>query len=158
MSKVVFKLSKPMQLPHSYSTKSLNKTREKTIISPDNANFKKVTGFGIIGTSGLSPVIIYKKTPKENSKLEKFKIKRQIKNTNYISDGGLKQKLEKYNTGLAFNSSQISFPQTSKNKTTKNKDNKNNKECSNLLRLAINTEKELLVMPYPKEKQKKRNK
>ena len=114
-----------MQLPHSYSTKSLNKTREKTIISPDNANFKKVTGFGIIGTSGLSPVIIYKKTPKENSKLEKFKIKRQIKNTNYISDGGLKQKLEKYNTGLAFNSSQISFPQTSKNKTTKNKDNKN---------------------------------
>ena len=32
---------------------------------------------------------------------------------------------------------------------------KNNKECSNLLRLAINTEKELLVMPYPKEKQKK---
>ena len=125
MSKVVFKLSKPMQLPHSYSTKSLNKTREKTIISPDNANFKKVTGFGIIGTSGLSPVIIYKKTPKENSKLEKFKIKRQIKNTNYISDGGLKQKLEKYNTGLAFNSSQISFPQTSKNKTTKNKDNKN---------------------------------
>ena len=29
---------------------------------------------------------------------------------------------------------------------------KNNKECSNLLRLAI---LELLVMPYPKEKQKK---
>ena len=32
---------------------------------------------------------------------------------------------------------------------------KNNNACSNLLRLAINTEKELLVMPYPKEKQKK---
>ena len=125
MSKVIFKLNKPMQLPHSYSTKSFNKTREKTIISPDNANFKKVTGFGIIGTSGLSPVIIYKKNSKESSKLEKFKIKRQIKNTNYISDGGLRQKLEKYNTGLAFNSSQISFPQTSKNKTTKNQENKN---------------------------------
>ena len=125
MSKVVFKLNKPMQLPHSYSTKSLNKTREKTIISPDNANFTKVTGFGIIGTSGLSPVIIYKKNPKENSKLENFKIKRQIKNTNYISDGGLRQKLEKYNTGIAFSSSQMSFPQTSKNKTAKNKDNKN---------------------------------
>ena len=103
MSKVIFKLNKPMQLPHSYSTKSFNKTREKTIISPDNANFKKVTGFGIIGTSGLSPVIIYKKNSKESSKLEKFKIKRQIKNTNYISDGGLRQKLEKYNTGLAKN-------------------------------------------------------
>ena len=35
------------------------------------------------------------------------------------------------------------------------KNKKNNNECSNLLRLAINTEKELLVMPYPKEKQKK---
>ena len=32
---------------------------------------------------------------------------------------------------------------------------KNNNECSNLLRLAINIEKELLVMPYPKEMQKK---
>ena len=32
---------------------------------------------------------------------------------------------------------------------------KNNNEFSNLLRLAINTEKELLVMLYPKEKQKK---
>jgi len=32
---------------------------------------------------------------------------------------------------------------------------KNNNEFSNFLRLAINTEKELLVMPYPKEKQKK---
>ena len=115
MSKVIFKLNKPMQLPHSYSTKSFNKTREKTIISPDNANFKKVTGFGIIGTSGLSPVIIYKKNSKETSKLEKFKIKRQIKNANYISDGGLKKKLEKYNTGLAFNSPHISFPQTSNN-------------------------------------------
>ena len=125
MSKVIFKLSKPMQLPHSYSTKSLNKTREKTLLSPDSANFTKVTGFGIIGTSGLSPVIIYKKNSKESSKLEKFKIKRQIKNTNYISDGGLRQKLEKYNTGLGFNSSQISFPQTAKNKTTKNLDNKN---------------------------------
>ena len=30
---------------------------------------------------------------------------------------------------------------------------KNNNECSNLLRLAINTEKELLVMLYPREKQ-----
>ena len=125
MSKVVFKLNKPMQLPHSYSTRSLNKTRDKSLMSPDSANFTKVTGFGIIGTSGLSPVIIYKKNSKESSKLEKFKIKRQIKNTNYISDGGLRQKLEKYYTGSAFNSSQISFPQTVKNKTTKNQDNKN---------------------------------
>ena len=125
MSKVIFKLNKPIQLPHSYSTRSLNKTREKTILSPDNANFTKVTGFGIIGTSGLSPVIIYKKSFKESNRVEKFKIKRQIKNSNYISDGGLKKKLEKYNTGLAFNSPHISFPQTSKNKTTKNQDNKN---------------------------------
>ena len=126
MSKVIFKMNKPMQLPHSYSTKSFNsKTKDKTISSPDSANFTKVTGFGIIGTSGLSPVIIYKKNSKDNFKLEKLKIKRQIKNNNYISDGGLRQKLQKYSTGTAFNSSQISFPQTSKNKTTKNRDKKN---------------------------------
>ena len=124
MSKVLFKISKPMQLPHSYSTKSFNnKTKDKTISSPDSANFTKVSGFGIIGTSGLSPVIIYRKNSKDNIKLQKFKINRQIKNNNYISDGGLRQKLEKYN--VAFNSSQISFPQTSKNKTTKNRDKKN---------------------------------
>ena len=124
MSKVLFKISKPMQLPHSYSTKSFNnKTKDKTISSPDSANFTKVSGFGIIGTSGLSPVIIYRKNSKDNIKLQKFKINRQIKNNNYISDGGLRQKLEKYN--FAFNSSQISFPQTSKNKTTKNRDKKN---------------------------------
>ena len=121
----MFKLNKPMQLPHSYSTRSLNKTREKTILSPDNENFKKVTGFGIIGTSGLSPVIIYKKDLKEKNIAEKYKIKRQMKNFNYISDGGLRKKLEKYNTGLAFNSPHISFPQTAKNKTTKNQENKN---------------------------------
>ena len=126
MSKVIFKVNKPMQLPHSYSTKSFNnKTKDKTISSPDSGNFTKVSGFGIIGTSGLSPVIIYRKNSKDNFKLQKFKINRQIKNNNYISDGGLRQKLEKYNTGLAFNSSQISFPQTSKNKTTKNRDKKN---------------------------------
>jgi len=49
-------------------------------------NFKKVTGFGIIGTSGLSPVIIYKKDLKEKNIAEKYKIKRQMKNFNYISD------------------------------------------------------------------------
>ena len=32
---------------------------------------------------------------------------------------------------------------------------KNNKDCSDLLKNAINTEKQLLVLPYPKEKQKK---
>ena len=32
---------------------------------------------------------------------------------------------------------------------------KNNKDCSDLLKYAINTEKQLLVVPYPKEKQKK---
>ena len=125
MSKVIFKLNKPMQFHNNYSTKSINKTRDKSLLSPDNANFTKVTGFGIIGTSGLSPVIIYKKNSKQKNKLEKYKIKRQIKNINYISDGGLRQKLEKYYTGLAFNSSQISIPQTSKNKTIRNQDNKN---------------------------------
>ena len=124
MSKVGFKLGKNMQISNPYSTKSQNKTRDKSLLSPDNANFQKVTGYGIIGTSGLSPVIIYKRNSKGTQNMEKFKIKRQLKNSNYISDGGLRQKLDKYNTGMAFNSSQISFPQSSQNKTTKNRDNK----------------------------------
>ena len=125
MSKVGFKLGKEIHLPNSCSTKSLNRTRDKSLLSPDNANFQKVTGYGIIGTSGLSPVIIYKRNSKGSQNMEKFKIKRQLKKSNYISDGGLRKKLDKYITGFPNNSSQISFPQSSQNKTAKNKDNKN---------------------------------
>ena len=123
MSKVVFNLNKEAKMPHSYSMKNFYQTKEKNSFSPkDNTNFKKVTGSGIVGTSGLSPIVIYKKSTKGDENKEKYRVKRQIKNTNYISDGGLKQKIEKFNNGFGFGSSQNFIGQ---NKTTKNKYNKN---------------------------------
>ena len=64
MSKVVFKINKERQIPYSYSMRNFNKTKDKNTFSPvkDNTNFKKVTGSGVIGTSGLSPIINYKKS------------------------------------------------------------------------------------------------
>ena len=128
MSKVAFKITKEHKMPHSYSTKTFNKTKDKTSLSPtcDNSNFKKITGSGIVGTSGLSPIIIYKKTLKGNQNKEKFKIKRQVRNTNYISDGGLKEKLQKFNNGFAFCSSPTSMSQNHMIKSTKNKNHNKN--------------------------------
>ena len=122
MSKVIFKINKEMKIPHSFSNRVLNKMESNSISPIKDNNFKKITSSGIIGTSGLSPVIIYKKSLKRKENKEKYKFKRQIKNTNYISDGGLKKKLEKFNNGIDFISSPISMSQ---NKTTKNKYNKN---------------------------------
>ena len=118
----MFKINKEMQIPQSHSKKSLNKM-ETNILSPvKDTNFKKISSSGIIGTSGLSPVIIYKKSIKGNENKEKYKLKRQFRNTNYISDGGLKKKLEKFYNGNDFISSPIPISQ---NKTTKNKYNTN---------------------------------
>ena len=126
MSKVVFKINKERQIPYSYSMRNFNKTKDKNTFSPvkDNTNFKKVTGSGVIGTSGLSPIIIYKKSLKGNQNKEKYRVKRQIKNANYISDGGLKQKIEKFNYGFG-SSSPITISKNNQIKTTKNKFNKN---------------------------------
>ena len=128
MSKVAFKITKEHKIPHSYSTKILNKTKDKNSLSPtkDNSNFKKISGSGIVGTSGLSPIIIYKKTLKGNQNKEKYKIKRQVRNTNYISDGGLKEKLQKFNNGLGFCSSPTSMSQNHQMKSTKNKNKNHN--------------------------------
>ena len=124
MSKAIFNKNKEMPISHSYSTKNFYRNKDKSTFShKDNTNFKKVSGSGIVGTSGLSPIIIYKKTSKGNENKEKYKVKKQIKNTNYISDGGLKQKIEKYNNGFGFPSHNI-LGQSTQNKTTKHKYNK----------------------------------
>ena len=142
MSKVLFKLNKNKPMTHSYSMKNFHKTKEKnTLNNKDNTNFKKVTGSGIVGTSGLSPIIIYKKSSKGDENKEKYRVKKQIKNTNYISDGGLKQKIEKYNNGFGFVSS--NHFTRNQNKTTKNKYNKNN----NIFLEEKQKEKESFPMP-----------
>ena len=125
MSKVPFKIYREMQMTHSYSMKNFRINKDKNALSPKDSNFKKVTGSGIIGTSGLSPVVIYKKTSKGKQNKEKYEIKKQMKNSNYISDGGLKQKIEKFNYGFGSVSSPTTLVQNQQFKTTKNKYNKN---------------------------------
>ena len=81
MSKVVFKINKEIPMSHSYSMKNFHRAKEKNSLNnKDNINFKKVTGSGIVGTSGLSPIIIYKKSSKGDENKEKYRVKKQIKN------------------------------------------------------------------------------
>ena len=137
MSKPFLRINKEMYVPHSYSMKNFYKNKRKNSLSPkDNSNFTKVTGSGTIGIFGQSPVVVYKKKVKEKQNKEKYELKKQMKNNNYISDGGLKKKIERYNNGLA--TSPISSPKN-KLKTNKGKyrnnnlligDNQNNKMSS----------------------------
>jgi hypothetical protein len=137
MSKPFSRINKEMYVPHSYSMKNFYKNKRKNPLSPkDKSNFTKVSGSGTIGIFGQSPLVVYKKKTKEKQNKEKYELKKQMKNNNYISDGGLKQKIAKYNNGLAY--SPISSPKN-KMKTNKSKcrnnnilfgDNQNNKISS----------------------------
>ena len=75
-----------------------------------------------------------KKSNEENKTGEKMIIKLKEETVNEIIKDELKK--EKKERPVIFNNK------------------KNNKDCSDLLKNAINTEKQLLVLPYPKEKQK----
>ena len=124
MSKPFLRISKDMYSPHSYSMKNFYKSKRANALSPkDNSNFTKVTGSGTIGIFGQSPVVVYKKKQKEKQNKEKYELKKQMKNNNYISDGGLKQKIQKYNNGII--SSPVSSPKN-KLKTSKNKNRNDN--------------------------------
>ena len=75
-----------------------------------------------------------KKSSEENKTGEKMIIKLKEETVNEIIKDELKK--EKKERPLIFNNK------------------KNNKDCSDLLKNAINTEKQLLVLPYPKKKEK----
>ena len=154
MSKTSFGLNKEFLMAHSYSMKNFNKNKDKNVLSPkNNSNFKKVTDSGTIGISGNNPIIIYKKTSKGRLNKEKYEVQKQIRNTNYISDGGLKEKIEKFNYGYGYVHSSIPLPQNSQIKTTKNKYNKdhnlffeekqNGKESLQKSKKLNNTDKKL---------------
>ena len=58
--------------------------------------FIKTTNIKQLNTNGTSPIIIYKKTPRAHYKPEiNFGL---LKSGEYVTDGGLKKKLEKFNT------------------------------------------------------------
>ena len=122
MSKAPFNIHKQIHIPHSYSMNNFYVKKEKKPLTPKDSNLEKVNGSGKIGTSGVSPVIIYKKTSKGKQNKGKYEIKKQIKNNNYISDGGLKKKIQKFNYGFVPSSNPLQ--QYQQIKTTKNKNNK----------------------------------
>ena len=154
MSKSSFGLKKEFLMAHSYSMKNFNTNKDKNALSPkNNSNFKKITDSGTIGISGKNPIIIYKKTSKGRLNKEKYEVQKQIRKTNYISDGGLKEKIEKFNYGYGYAHSSIPLPQNPQIKTTKNKYNKdhnlffeekqNGKESLSKSKKLNNTDKKL---------------
>ena len=84
------------------------KDKDKNKISSNkNNNFQKITGSGSINTSGSNPIIVFKKNSSKKNSFEYNQMnpkKNSQKSKNeYISDGGLSQKLQKYNTNTVNN-------------------------------------------------------
>ena len=86
----------PMKKP---STQKDNKKTSKKITN----NFEKITGSRDTNIAGNEPVLVYKKT-NNNKKVSKspnpLKSKYTINKTKfeYVSDGGMAQKIQKYNS------------------------------------------------------------
>ena len=85
-------------IPKSLSSRDFfNPSRINTIPTTKKINeFMKTTNIKKLNTNGTSPIIIYKKTPRVNYKSEiQFGL---LRSGEYITDGGLKKKKEKFNT------------------------------------------------------------
>ena len=91
----------PMKKP---STQKDTKKTSKKIIN----NFEKITGSGDINIAGNNPVVVYKKS-NNHKKVSKspnpLKSKYTINKTKfeYVSDGGMAQKIQKYNSNNNLN-------------------------------------------------------
>ena len=90
----------------SSSTKNIkgNNSKKKSNISILN-EFTKITTLGTTNTSGTQPIIIYKKELNNHSNnIKQIKPNsNNKKNSNiYISDGGLKKKLDRINGGHSY--------------------------------------------------------
>ena len=81
--------------------KNINRTNDKFKLNQDDEqHFIKISGYRDIRISGFSPVTVYKKRIGGQETKERLLVKRQIKNNSYISDGGLKNKIQKFNNGI----------------------------------------------------------
>ena len=82
--------------------KSKNLTKH-TMLSKDPTNFHKITEHNIISTSGEQPLLIYKKKEPKISHSFDYKMTKKNSDKNiYISDGGLKNKNAKFNSGYNY--------------------------------------------------------
>ena len=90
----------PIKEKKSKSKNQKNNLIMKTLPSKDDTlnNFHKITDNEIISTTGEQARIIYKKKESKNTHTFDNKMKKKMdKNNIYISDGGLKNKIQKFN-------------------------------------------------------------
>ncbi len=83
-------------IPKSFSSRDfLSASHSITTPTNNRIEFKKSSNTKQLNINGTSPIIIYKKTPKSNHRSQiEFNF---IKSGEYVSDGGLKKKLDKFN-------------------------------------------------------------
>ena len=104
-------------IPKSFSSRDfLSASHSITTPTNNRIEFQKSSNTKQLNINGTSPIIIYKKTPKSNHRSQiEFNF---IKSGEYVSDGGLKKKLDKFNGEKAIkenkSSSKIISPSNSK--------------------------------------------
>ena len=90
----------------SSSAKNIKGSNSKKNSNINISNeFTKITTIGTTNTSGTQPIIIYKKelnTHSNNIKQIKMNSKNKKNNNIYISDGGLKKKLDRFHGGHSY--------------------------------------------------------
>ena len=112
-------------------------------LSKNINNLQKITENNIIRTTGEQPLLVYKKKEGKTSHSFDYKMSKKSSDKNiYISDGGLKQKNEKFNTGYSY--------------TNANQNKKNIKSLRTYLE-SINADK-LLKTPSIQNKKKVKTK
>ena len=89
-----------------YSGKTNGKPKNSSkpaTLTKDSTNFHKITENNIISTSGEQPLLIYKKKEPKISHSFDYKMTKKNSDKNiYISDGGLKKKNAKFNSGYNY--------------------------------------------------------
>ncbi len=90
----------------SSSAKNIKGSNSKKNSNINISNeFTKITTIGTTNTSGTQPIIIYKKELNIHSNnIKQIKMNSKIKKNNniYISDGGLKKKLDRFHGGHSY--------------------------------------------------------
>ena len=87
--------------------KSVEQKNKKKSAPKNSNNLEKITGSGDINIAGSQPIVMFKKT--SNKKVSKspnpLNTKYTINKTKfeYISDGGMSQKIQKYNSNTNLN-------------------------------------------------------
>ena len=92
--------------PNNYPKKKSETNRDKKRLNQKtNPNFQKITGSANINTLGSQSIVVFKKTSNKKNIIDlNYNSKNnQNQNAGYISDGGLSQKLQKFNNNTNMN-------------------------------------------------------